>query len=137
MKETYNIKGIGVPAGIKSGDSGSFAYLCNQNKRADSQKYLLLKSNGKDKYKTYFLHASVSNVFLDISIAEYNHGDIIRTSQTSEWLFLKIPEKIIPGHGFFSDKVSFIYLLSILNFNLSVLSHFLWKLISLPFSLIS
>ena len=97
MKETYNIKGIGVPAGIKSGDSTSFAYLCNQNKRADSQKCLLLKSNFKDKYKTYFLHASVSNVFLDISIAEYNHGDIIRTSQTSEWLFLNFPEEIIPG----------------------------------------
>ena len=72
--------------------------------KIDSQKYLLLKSNGKDKYITYFLHASVSNVFLDISIAEYNHGDIIRTSQTSEWLFLNIPEKIIPGRGFFPGQ---------------------------------
>ena len=68
-----------------------------QHMRADYKNKIGSSETGKWKYKTYLFHASVSNVFLDISIAEYNHGDIIRTSQTSEWLFLNFPEEIIPG----------------------------------------
>ena len=101
------------------------------------KKNLFRSSEGGKKYKTYLIHAWVSNVFLDISIAEYNHGDIIRT-RPSEWLFLRILQQ--PSHrhnceyrnihwiGKFLDKKPFIYLL-ILKFNLSVPSHFLWKLI--------
>lgn len=78
-----------------------------QHMRADYKNKIGSSETGKWKYKTYLFHASVSNVFLDISIAEYNHGDIIRP-RPSEWLFLGLYRNLF-----------FIYLF-ILKFDLSV-----------------